>query len=65
MGDRKSWNAYVTKGKKPAKVGKKILTIAHKLGKKLKKHQDGVKAPYALGMWMAKKGIRPKKKSKK
>ena len=22
MGDRKSWNAYVTKGKKPAKVHK-------------------------------------------
>jgi hypothetical protein len=63
MGDKKKWEAHVKETS--GKLSKKTVKAGHELGKKLKKHENGVKTPYALGMWMAKKGIKPKKKSKK
>ena len=63
MGDKKKWDAHVKETS--GKLSKKTLKAGHELGKKLKKHEDGIKNAYALGMSMAKKGIKPKKKSKK
>ena len=69
---KRSWDEYVGKAvtkiqtgnPKPKKpLAKKTVKAGHKLGKRLEKYEDHIKTPYGLGMYMAKKGIKPLTKS--
>lgn len=37
------------------RLPKKVIREAHELGRRLSKHADKVKTPYALAMWMTKR----------
>jgi hypothetical protein len=61
----RKWEKYVKRTTSNSKLPKETVKAGHELGRRLEKHEDHIKTPYGLGMWMAKKGIRPKKKGKK
>jgi len=57
----RKWEKYVKRTTLP----KETVKAGHELGRRLEKNENHIKTPYALGMWMAKKGIRPKRKKKR